>query len=114
MHAPSERDAALDALKGGVRAYYERFLGPKPFVPGESPVPVSGKVYDHEEIELLLEASLDCWWTEGRFTQDVAPKLAAFLGARDVMLCNSGSRANPRGLTPPPSPPFPEQRARPA
>jgi len=113
MHAPSERDAALDALKGGVRAYYERFLGPKPFVPGESPVPVSGKVYDHEEIELLLEASLDCWWTEGRFTQDVAPKLAAFLGARDVMLCNSGSSANLLALTALTSPLFREQRLRP-
>src|SRR5207244_3642957 len=78
---------------------HERYMGPKPFVPGETLVPVSGKVFDHEELELLVEASLDGWWTEGRFTERAAVELAAFLGTRDVMLCNSGSSANLLALT---------------
>src|SRR5690349_10934017 len=99
MPERSERDRDLDELKSGVRAFASKYHGPKTFVPGETPVPVTGKVFDHEEFELLVEASLDGWWTEGRFTQQVAADLAKFLGARDVMLCNSGSSANLLALT---------------
>src|SRR5437764_6233416 len=109
----TERDADLDALKAGVRAFTGRHHAPKAFVPGETTVPVTGKVFDHEEMELLLEASLDGWWTEGRFTQQVAVDLATFLGARDVMLCNSGSSANLLALTSLTSPLMGERRLRP-
>ena len=91
---PVERDQALARLQGEVAGYYERFLKPAPFVPGESPVPVSGKVWDQEELQALVEASLDGWWTEGRFTQAVQLELSRFLGVRNVALCNSGSSAN--------------------
>src|ERR1043166_4261683 len=86
-----ERDRDLDALKSSVRAFAEKHHARRAFEPGVTPVPVTGKVFDHEEFELLLEAGLDGWWTEGRFTQQVAADLAGFLGARDVMLCNSGN-----------------------
>ena len=92
--APSERDEALARLQVEVAGYYDRFLKPKPFVPGETPVPVSGKVWDAEELQALVEASLDGWWTEGRFTQAVQLELSRFLGVRNVALCNSGSSAN--------------------
>src|SRR5229473_283178 len=99
MPERSERDTDLDALKSSVRAFAGKHHASTAFVPGETPVKVTGKVYDHEEFELLLEAGLDGWWTEGRFTQQVASDLAGFLGTRDVMLCNSGSSANLLALT---------------
>src|SRR5262245_50631491 len=108
-----DRDTDLDALKSEVRRFAGRHHGPKAFVPGESTVPVSGKVFDHEEMELLIEAALDGWWTEGRFTQQVAKDLAAFLGTRDVMLCNSVSSANLLALTALTSPLAGERRLRP-
>jgi CDP-6-deoxy-D-xylo-4-hexulose-3-dehydrase len=108
-----ERDAALGDLKRRVGEYHDRFMRRPAFVPGETPVPVSGKVFDHEELALLVEASLDGWWPEGRFTQQAAAELAAFLGARDVMLCNSGSSANLLALTGFTSPLFGERRLRP-
>ena len=74
----TERDTDLAALKAAVRQFAERHHGARPFVPGETPVPVTGKVYDHDEFELLLEAGLDAWWTEGRFTQQVSGDLAGF------------------------------------
>lgn len=109
----TDRDTDLAALKAAVRQFAERHHGVKPFVPGETPVPVTGKVYDHNEFELLLEAGLDGWWTEGRFTQQVSSDLAAFLGARDVMLCNSGSSANLLALTALTSPLVGDRRLRP-
>ena len=113
MSITPDRESALAGLKGEVRDYFSRFLARGPFVPGESTVPVSGKVYDHEELELLLEASLDCWWTEGRFTQQAARELATFLETRDVMLCNSGSSANLLALTALTSPLFRDERLQP-
>lgn len=66
----------------------------KTFVPGESVVPVSGKVFDETELEYMMESVLDCHWTEGRWNQLFEEKLAAFLGMKHVMTTNSGSSAN--------------------
>src|SRR6476661_3448379 len=112
MPERTEREADLEALKSSVRAFAGKHHPGSAFVPGETPVKVTGKVYDHEEFELLLEAGLDGWWTEGRFTQQVAADLAGFLGARDVMLCNSGSSANLLALTALTSPLMGERRLR--
>lgn len=37
------------------------------FIPGETYVPVSGKVFNHEEIDNAITAARDGWWTEGRW-----------------------------------------------
>lgn len=66
----------------------------KPFVPGESAVPVSGKVFDETELEYMIESVMDCHWTEGRWNKVFEEKLAAFLGMKHVMTTNSGSSAN--------------------
>ncbi|OYX72154.1 MAG: lipopolysaccharide biosynthesis protein RfbH [Rhizobiales bacterium 32-66-11] len=67
---------------------------PKPFVPGSSFVPVSGKVHGATEMQLLVEASLDFWLTTGRFNDAFEKRLKGFLGSRFAMTCNSGSSAN--------------------
>lgn len=66
----------------------------KPFVPGETVIPPSGKVIGEEEIALMVEASLDGWLTTGRFNEAFEKKLAAFIGVKHVMTVNSGSSAN--------------------
>ena len=67
---------------------------PPPFVPGSSPVPVSGKVVGEPELQYLIDASLDLWLTTGRYNTAFEAKLAAFIGRRFVLTCNSGSSAN--------------------
>ena len=64
------------------------------FVPGETPIPVSGKVLDARDFQMLAEASLDGWLTTGRFAADFERKFARFVGTRHAMLVNSGSSAN--------------------
>ena len=66
----------------------------KPFIPGESAVPVSGKVFDETELEYMIESVLDCHWTEWRWNKVFEEKLAAFIGIKHVMTTNSGSSAN--------------------
>jgi CDP-6-deoxy-D-xylo-4-hexulose-3-dehydrase len=64
------------------------------FLPGESPVPVSGKVLDPSDIAALVDASLDGWLTAGRFHEDFERGLARYVGARSALFVNSGSSAN--------------------
>ena len=76
-----------------IRHYQKNFV-PKSFVPGETIIPVSGKVFDAQELLLGVEAVLDGWWTEGRFTTLFEHRLAKWVGVKYVSLVNSGSSAN--------------------
>lgn len=71
----------------------EKFSKTK-FVPGLTPVPVSGKVLDSEEIKNMVEASLDGWLTTGRFNKEFEQKIAKFIEAKLALTVNSGSSAN--------------------
>jgi CDP-6-deoxy-D-xylo-4-hexulose-3-dehydrase len=69
------------------------------FVPGESSVPVSGKVLDRADYVALVDASLDGWLTSGRFHTEFQQKLAKFVGVRNSVFVNSGSSANLAALS---------------
>lgn len=67
---------------------------PDKFLPGESPVPVSGKVLDADDYVALVESSLDGWLTAGRFHDEFERGLARYVGVRNALFVNSGSSAN--------------------
>lgn len=77
-----------------VARYHDAAFAPTPFVPGETSVPVSGKVFDGSELSMLVDASLDFWLTTGRFADAFEPRFATVMGAGAARLCNSGSSAN--------------------
>lgn len=86
--------SARDQIRVLVEQHYMDEFPKKPFVPGESPVPVTGKTFDHEEIQYLVDASLDFWLTTGHYAEDFERKLARRVGVRHAIFCNSGSSAN--------------------
>jgi CDP-6-deoxy-D-xylo-4-hexulose-3-dehydrase len=77
-----------------VQQYADIAYAPKPFVPGQSAVPVSGKVIGAKELQLMVDASLDGWLTTGRFNAMFEKRLAEFLGVKYLITVNSGSSAN--------------------
>ena len=89
--AAEELRARILALADEYHA--EAFPAPS-FVPGVSPVPVSGKVVGPPELRNLFDAALDLWLTEGRFADELETRLAETVGVRHAYLCNSGSSAN--------------------
>jgi CDP-4-dehydro-6-deoxyglucose reductase, E1 len=101
-----------DEIGALVRQYYDVALAPQSFAPGESQVPVSGKVFDSSELEHLVEASLDGWLTTGRFAAEFERDFAAFMGVRCASLVNSGSSANLVALSCLTSPSLGERRLR--
>ena len=85
----------------------------KDFVPGETPVPVSGKTIDAEDLRSVMDSVLDCWFTTGRFAEDFERKLARFVGVRSASLVNSGSSANLVALSALTSPKLGDRRLKP-
>ena len=77
-----------------VGEYARRHHAVKPFIPGESAVPVSGKVYGAEDMQSLVDSALDFWLTTGRFNTAFEERLADRLGVRHALTTNSGSSAN--------------------
>jgi CDP-6-deoxy-D-xylo-4-hexulose-3-dehydrase len=75
-------------------AWFDRNSLYEKFNPGVTPVPVSGKVVDGEDIGSIVESALDGWFTSGRFTKEFEHGLANFVGVRDALFVNSGSSAN--------------------
>ena len=82
-----------------VRAYSEELMSSDSFIPGETPVPVSGKVLAPDDFVALVDSSLDGWLTAGRFTEQFQRSLARYVGARSAVFVNSGSSANLLALT---------------
>ena len=74
--------------------YADMKHAPKPFVAGESPVPVSGKVCGPEDMRSLVDSALDFWLTTGRFNDAFEARLRKFIGVRHALTTNSGSSAN--------------------
>ena len=66
----------------------------KEFVPGESAVPVTGKVFGEAEISAAIQASADFWLTSGPYTEKFESRFAKTVGMRHAFMVNSGSSAN--------------------
>lgn len=62
-------------------------------------IPVSGKVFDHHEIDNATKAAQDGWWTEGEFAKKFEKRFQEFFPVKYVSLVNSGSSANLVALT---------------
>ncbi|HIK88080.1 MAG TPA: lipopolysaccharide biosynthesis protein RfbH, partial [Dehalococcoidia bacterium] len=77
-----------------VKDHYREAFPQQKFVPSETSIPVSGKVFDEKEIIQLVDASLDFWLTTGRYAYRLERELAKFVGVRHSFLVNSGSSAN--------------------
>ena len=93
--------------------YFGEAFPAQPFKPGESPVPVSGKVIDAEDLSTVVDSVLDSWFTTGRFAKDFERKLAQFVGVRSASLVNSGSSANLLALSALTSPKLGDRRLKP-
>ena len=90
----SRAEELRNRIRTMVAEYYREAFPPREFVPGSTFVPVSGRVFDEEEIETLVESSLDFWLTTGRFAEQFEREFARFVGIREAVLVNSGSSAN--------------------
>lgn len=90
----TKKDQLREQIINLVAEYHAEAFAEKEFIPNETPVPVSGRVFDAKEIQHLVDASLDFWLTSGRYADQFETEFATFMGLRHAILCNSGSSAN--------------------
>jgi len=106
-----------DQLRAQIRElvaeYAAEAFPPKQFIPGSSAVPVSGRVFDAEDIQYLVDSSLDFWLTTGRYAHQFEIEFARFFKMRHALLVNSGSSANLLALTSLTSPLLQERKLQP-
>lgn len=81
------------------KAYAAEKWPEKPFDPEHDLVPVSGRVFDGEDVASLVESSLDFWLTAGRFAATFEREFPKRVGTRHCTLTNSGSSANLLAMT---------------
>jgi CDP-6-deoxy-D-xylo-4-hexulose-3-dehydrase len=103
-------DELRDRIRALVAEYHAANWPAREFVPGETHVPVSGRVFDADDVQHLVDASLDFWLTTGRFAREFERSFAAWVGVRHALLVNSGSSANLVALTALTSPELGERR----
>lgn len=94
VHFQPQLDRLRQQISQLVQQYADIACAPKAFIAGQSPVPVSGKVIGANEMQMMVNASLDGWLTTGRFNALFERRLADFLGVKYLMTVNSGSSAN--------------------
>ena len=83
-----------DKIFSLVEEYYKIEHLQGEFIPGETPVPVSGRVYDASDIKSLVASALDFWLTAGRYNDEFQINLSEYLGIKHLITVNSGSSAN--------------------
>jgi CDP-6-deoxy-D-xylo-4-hexulose-3-dehydrase len=96
-----------------VEEYFRLAHAPMPFVPGKDPIPVSGRVYDQLDMQMLVSSSLDFWLTSGRFNELFEAEFSKFLCIKHVVTTNSGSSANLLAISALTSPQLEEKRLKP-
>lgn len=84
------RETILDLVK----RYYEEHHAKTAFTPGRSRVPYAGRCYDEKEMINLVDSALEFYLTAGRYALRMEKALAAYFGAEEALLVNSGSSAN--------------------
>ena len=72
----SKSENLRDEIKQKVDEYYQAEFSNKLFIAGETYIPVSGRVFDEDDLCHLVDASLDFWLTEGRFAREFELNLA--------------------------------------
>src|SRR5580693_7006439 len=91
--ARSPEDVRTDIMEL-VEEYFHVAHRAKPFVPGESTVPISGRTFDATDVKSLVDSALEFWLTTGRFNEKFQADLARRVGVRYALTVNSGSSAN--------------------
>jgi CDP-6-deoxy-D-xylo-4-hexulose-3-dehydrase len=110
----SERSDQLRAqILDLVAEYTAEAFPTRQFIPGASAVPVAGRVFDVDDLQHLVDSSLDFWLTTGRYADQFEKEFARFFKMRHALLVNSGSSANLLALTALTSPLLKERQLKP-
>lgn len=85
---------AREEILALVGEYYQRFHQKKQSWQEGQRISYASRVYGQEELQNLVDSSLEFWLTSGRYTEQFEKEFASYLGLPYCSLVNSGSSAN--------------------
>ena len=85
-------------IRRSLRNILQRLFRRENLSQGESPVPVSGKVFDEAEMQHLVDSSLDFWLTTGRFADEFEKEFSRFIGSAQCHSCQFRLFCQPCGI----------------
>lgn len=94
MVGKSLDDNLLEKIENIASEAFNKLHLPSKFIPGQTNIPVTGKVFGKEELSAATKASLDFWLTSGPYTEQFESRLSKKVGVRHAFMVNSGSSAN--------------------
>ena len=83
-----------DKILAMVREYCDTYHNQEETYKEGDRIPYASRVYDHEEMDNLVDSALEFWLTSGRYVKEFEKGLAEYLGTKFVSVVNSGSSAN--------------------
>ena len=87
------KEEARKELLSMVSDYCDKYHNQKEYHKGDR-IPYASRVYDHDEMVNLVDASLEFWLTSGHWTDEFEKGICDYLGIRFCSFVNSGSSAN--------------------
>ncbi len=90
----SESSELRDQILSLVKKFAISEFPKKAFVPGKTQIPVSGRVFDGDDISSLVDCSLDFWLTAGPYCKKFERQFKKPFNQKWPILVNSGSSAN--------------------
>lgn len=89
------REEILELVRAFAKdEYSNKEFSDKGFIEGKSVVPVSGRVFDEDDIATLVDSALDFHLTTYIYNDKFEKGLRDFFGVKYALTCNSGSSAN--------------------
>ena len=88
----TEKQARKEILNM-VSEYCDKYHAKKEYQSGDR-IPYASRIYDHDEMVNLVDASLEFWLTSGHWTDAFEEAICDFLNVQYCSYVNSGSSAN--------------------
>jgi len=94
QHSETSSPPTFEEIADLVRAYMAEQKDQPPFVPGQTPIPLSVPSYGAEEVIESLDSLVSTWVTMGKKVKAFESAFSAYLGSEHAVMVNSGSSAN--------------------
>ncbi|SHJ39486.1 CDP-6-deoxy-D-xylo-4-hexulose-3-dehydrase [Clostridium cavendishii DSM 21758] len=77
-----------------VEEIYKLRKSKEKFIPGQSRVHYSGRIFDEKEMIAMVDSVLDFWLTLGQKGKEFCDTFKEYIGSKNCLVLNSGSSAN--------------------
>lgn len=85
---------SIEKIEKEIKKIYTHRKRAVKFVPRKTWVQYAGSVFDHKEVNAMMDAIFDGWFGLGRRAENLEKGLSRYLGTKGSILTNSGSSAN--------------------